>query len=177
MTDAIEENLIVKTQQYLSNNQNEQALLTASDLSSLDPKDAIVWYLKAKVHYMMGEYDEALASCAKSAQIQSQRPEIWLLMGYTLIALNRFEDAKESLEYVYAVQPQDAQACCSLCVLYTILGEQDVASQYFLRSKELDKDITSKILTHFYREALKPSTNIDQTTKDQIKQLLARIRF
>ena len=177
MTDAIEDNLISKTQTYLKNNENEKAKYSAEELSRMDPKDAIVWYMKGKVHYMMEEYDDALASLAKAAQINSRRPEIWLIMGYTLIALRRYDDAKESLEYVHAVQPENAEVSSALCVLFTILDDQQTARQYFEHSRELDKSTTAKILTHFYKEVFKPSAQISQASKDKIKEMLTKVRL
>jgi len=175
MSDSMEDNLIARTQSYLRNRENDKARYSAAELSRIDSKDAIVWYLQAKVHYMMDEYDDSLASLVKAAQIDSRRPEIWLLMGYTLIALRRYEDAKESLEYVHASQPQNAEASSALCVLFTILGERQTAKQYFNHSTELDKKATSKILNHFYNEVFKPSAQLTPQTKEALEQMLAKL--
>jgi len=177
MTNPMEDNLIARTQSYLQSKQVGKAKFSAQELSQMDPKDAIVWYVKAKVHYMMEEFDDALAALAKSAQIDAERPEVWTLMDYTLIALRRYEDAKESLEYVHAVQPENAEISSALCVLFTILGDQTSAKQYFEHSKELNKHTTAKVLTHFYREVFKPSAQISQVSKDKIKEMLSKIRF
>lgn len=177
MTNPMEDNLIARTQSYLQSKQIDKAKFCAEDLSQMDPKDAIVWYVKAKVHYMMDEFDEALAALAKAAQIDSQRPEVWTLMGYTLIALRRYDDAKESLEYVHAIQPDNSEVSSALCVLFTILGDEKTARQYFEHSRELDKQTTSKILTHFYREVFKPSAQISQVSKDKIKEMISKVRL
>ncbi|MFH0927432.1 MAG: tetratricopeptide repeat protein [Candidatus Micrarchaeota archaeon] len=177
MTDDLEDSLIARTQSYLKAKQTDKAKFSAQELSRMDPKDAIVWFVKAKVHYMMEEYDDALSSLAKAAQINSEQPEIWLLMGYTLIALRRYLEAKESLEYVHAMQPEDAEVSSALCVLFTILGDEQTARQYFEHSKELDKSATYKVLAHFYEEVFRPSAQLSPQMKENLEAMLSKIRI
>lgn len=172
MTDELEDEIISKTEGYLDKHETDKAVQSADDLSMIDSKDAIVWYLKGKVHYMMGEYDDALASLAKAATIEAQKPDTWLVMGYTLIALRRYSEAKPSLEYVVAVQPENIEAHAALSILETILGNSNSAQTHLQSAVELNKSTTSKMMDYFYRKYFAESKSVSPQVKQEIESKL-----
>lgn len=172
MTDDLEDNIIAKTEGYLDKHENEKAEEAAADLSRIDQKDAIVWYLKGKVHYMMGEYDDALAALAKAATLESKTPDVWLVMGYTLIALRRYAEAKPSLEYVAAVQPENVEAVCALSILNVILGDSDAAQAHLQKAMELNSSTAKKMMNYFYAKYFSDSRAASPSAKKEIEAKL-----
>ena len=122
MTDDLTDQMITKTEGYVEAREGEQAVESANELAEVDPKDAIVWYLKGKAHYVSGEYDEALAALSKAATLQADKPDIWLAMGYCLIAMRRYSEALPPLEYVKGVEPENVEATAALCILHRLLN-------------------------------------------------------
>ncbi|MFH1306854.1 MAG: tetratricopeptide repeat protein [Candidatus Micrarchaeota archaeon] len=169
MTDERTDHLIAKTECYLEEKKNKKAAQSAKDLTEIDPKDAIVWYVKGKVHYMMDEFDEALSALSRAATIDAERPEIWLVMGYTLVALRRYDEAKQSLEYVVAVQPGHVEANSAMCILSIILGDGSAAKGYFEKAMQLNKKTASKMLNYFYKNFISPSNAVNEKTKEAIE--------
>ena len=172
MTDELEDEIISKTESYLDKHENDKAVKTADDLARVEQKDAIVWYLKGKVHYTMGEYDEALAALAKAATIEAQKPDTWLVMGYTLIALRRYAEAKPSLEYVVAVQPENVEATCALSILNVILGDSASAQAHLQKALELNKSTTKKMMDYFYKKFFLDSKLVSPQEKKEIESKL-----
>lgn len=177
MTNAIEEQMIAKTQGYLNAKKNAEAKVTADELAEVDPKDAIVWYLKGKVHYSLGEYDEALASLSKAASIQNDHPDIWLVMGYTLIAQRRYPEAQQPLEYVKAIRPSGVEATCALGIMHAILGDGEKAKQYVSEALALDKGGASTMLENLYKQFVADSPQIEAGTKELLKNLIEKARL
>lgn len=176
MTDELEDQMIAKTEGYVKARLGEQAIASANALAEVDPKDAIVWYLKGKAHYVAGEYDQALAALSKAATIQADKPEIWLVMGYCLIALRRYAEAQPSLEYVKGVEPNNAEATAALCVLHSILGDGATAKTYFDQGMQISPAATVAMLSHFHEQFFAPSPAVEAATKDAIEKMLEAAR-
>jgi len=172
MASQLADNMIAKAQAYLREHENKKASQTAEDLAEIDPNDAIVWFIKGKVHYMMDEFDDALGSLSKAATLKPERPEIWLVMSYTLIALRRYEETPQYLEYVISIEPQNAQAHAALVVLYTIMQNSQKASEYLQKAKEIDAGTTAKMVKSFYEKFFGPSTALESASKQELLSLI-----
>ncbi|VVB56898.1 Beta-barrel assembly-enhancing protease [uncultured archaeon] len=177
MTNEMEDQMIAKTQGYLDANKTKEAKQTADELVESDPKDAIVWYLQGKVHYAAGEYDEALTALSKAATIQNDHPDIWLVMGYTLIAQRRYEEAQQSLEYVKGVKPSSVEASCALGILHAILGHAPQARQYMQEALALNKGGACAMLENFEKQFVSQSPQIEAGTKELVKNLIDKARL
>jgi tetratricopeptide (TPR) repeat protein len=176
MTTEQEDQLIAKTQGYLDINKTKEAEETAEELAQMDPKDAIVWYLKGKVHYSAGEYDEALSALSKAAQIQNDHPDIWLVIGYTLIAQRRYQEAIQSLEYVKAVRPENVEAYAALGILHSILGNLDESKKNLKEALRIDRHGACVMLENFYKQFIASSPAIEKSTKELVKNLIEKAR-
>ena len=177
MTNEMEDQMIAKTQGYLDANKTKEAQETADALAEADAKDAIVWYLQGKVHYSAGEYDEALSALSRAAQIQSDHPDIWLVMGYTLIAQRRYAEAVQSLEYVKAVKPQGVEAPCALGILHAILGDAAESGKNLQAARALDKNGCAVMLENFERQFISSSPAVTEGTKELVKNLIEKARL
>ncbi len=172
MTDELTDQMIAKTEGYVQANEGKPAVESANELAEVDPKDAIVWYLKGKAHYIAGEYDEALSALSRAASLQADQPDIWLVMGYALIALRRYAEARPSLEYVKGVNPSSVEATAALCALHTILGDGTAAKTYFEQGMQIDKSATVAILMRFNEQFFSASPAVEAGTKKALKDLL-----
>lgn len=177
MTDELTDQMIAKTEGFVQAKKGEQAVESANELAEVDPKDAIVWYLKGKAHYVSGEYDDALAALSKAATLQADKPDIWLVMGYTLIALRRYTEALPSLEYVKGVDANSVEATTALCVLHTILGNASAAKTCFEQGMQINPKGTAFMLAHFYSEFFASSPAVGDESKAEIEKLLEAARL
>ncbi len=172
MTDDLTDQMISKTESYVQAREGEQAVESANELAEVDPKDAIVWYLKGKAHYVSGEYDEALASLSKAATLQADKPDIWLAMGYCLVAMRRYSEALPPLEYVKGVEPENAEATTALCILHTILGNGSAAKTCFEQAMSMDKTAAVYMLNRFNEQFFGGSPVVSPESKEAIVRLL-----
>lgn len=172
MTNPMEENLISRTEQSLDQNKASHALETATELAAIDPKDAIVWYVKGKAHYASDQFDDALVAFSQAASIQNDKPQVWLMLGYTLIALRRYEEALPSLEYVKSVEPQNLEATCALCASHAILGHTAEAKAYAEQARDANKAKAGKILGAFHEDFFSKGAQAEAQTKAMIERML-----
>ena len=177
MTDALEDQIIARTQGYLDARKNREAAESADALARVDSGDAIVWYLKGKVHYMSGEMEEALAALSKAATIQNNSPDVWLLMGYTLIALRRYDESVQYLEYVKSIKPDSMEASAALGIVSAILGDSKKARQSIQDAMALDKAGCVVMLENFNRQFIAGSPAVEKGTKELVKDLIDRARL
>jgi tetratricopeptide (TPR) repeat protein len=177
MTNPLEENLISRTEQSMEQGKGEHALETAEELASIDPKDAIVWYVKGRAHYSAGQFEDALVAFSQAATIKNDIPQVWLLMGYTLIALRRYEESLSSLEYVKSVEPENIEATCALAAVHCILNHASEAKQYVEQARKSNPSAAAKILEGFHDSFFSKSAQVEAPTKAMIERLLHGLKL
>ncbi len=177
MTDELEDQIIAKTQGYLNARKNKEAAESADALARVDPKDAIVWYLKGKVHYISGEHEEALAALSKAASIQNNSPDVWLLMGYTLVALRRYEESVQYLEYAKSLKPDSMEASAALGIVQAVLGKPDEARNRIAEAVALNKAGCVVMLENFNKQFIAKSPAVEKGTKDLVEKLIEKTRL
>lgn len=177
MTNPLEENMVARTQSQIDTNKPAQALETAKDLSEADPKDAIVWHIKGKAHYLADQFEDALSCFSQAATIENARPETWLMMGLTLIALRRYEEAIPSLEYVKGTQPDNVHATIALCAIHTILGHVAEARAYAEQAKKADRKTAVLLLEGFQEDYFAKSNTVDAASKAMAERLLHNLKI
>ncbi len=172
MTNPLEENLIAKAQAAMDANKGAAAVETATELASIDPKDAIVWYVKGRAHYSAGQFDDALVAFSQAATIRNDRLEVWLMIGYTMIALRRYGEALPSLEFVKSTNPESMEATCALCAVHSILGHAAEAKEYADQARKSDSNAASKILEAFFEDFFSKSPQVEASTKAMAERVL-----
>ncbi|MCX8175502.1 MAG: tetratricopeptide repeat protein [Candidatus Micrarchaeota archaeon] len=177
MTDELEDQMIAKTEQFVEEKKGDEAVQEATELAQIDPKDAIVWFVKGKAHYVDLQFEEALACLSKAAQIDRQKPEIWHMMGYVLISLNRLQEAEEALAYVKATQPTNTEAVCALGIVQVMQGKAEEARKNFEVAMALDKSLSISMLEHFHDKYFAISKTTDSRTKAMIERLLETLKI
>jgi superkiller protein 3 len=131
MTDELEDQMIAKTEELTEEKKGNEAVAEATELAQIDPKDAIVWFVKGKAHYVDNQFDEALACYSKALELDKENPQIWHMMGYCLITMNDLPKAEECLSYVKAVQPDNCEAVCALGIAQVMQGKAGDARENF----------------------------------------------
>jgi Flp pilus assembly protein TadD len=172
MTDELEDQMIAKTEELTEEKKGDAAVAEATELAAIDPKDAIVWFVKGKAHYVDNQFDDALSCFSKAAEIDRENPQIWHMMGYALISLNRFSEAEQSLDYVKATQPANAEAVCALGICQAIQNKPSDARQNFETAIALNKSVSLAMLEHFHDKFFGMSKEAQSRTKALIERVL-----
>ncbi len=177
MTDELEDGMIARTEEFTEEKKPDQALEGAKELARIDPKDAIVWFVKGKAHYIDAQFDDALSCFSKAAEIEREKPEIWHMMGYCLISLNRLAEAEQALEYVKASQPTNAEAVCALGICQVMQNKNEEAKRNIDIAVSIDKSTSSAMLDHFNDKFFSVSKEVEQKTKVMIERILETLKL
>jgi len=175
--DELEDQMVVKTQELTEQKKGDEAVAEATELAQLDPKDAIVWFMKGKAHYVDSQFEEALSCFSKAAEIDRENPQIWHMMGYALITLNRLPEAEQALEYVKATQPTNAEAITALAICQVMLLKPDEARRNIELGLALNKSVTHAMLEHFHDKFFSISKETASNTKAIIERILETIKL
>lgn len=177
MTDELEDQMIAKAEELTEEKKGPEAVAEAAELVQLNPKDALVWFVKGKAHYVEGQFEEALSCFSKAAEIDRENPQIWHMMGYALISLNRIDEAAQSLEYVRAMQPENAEAACALGICQVMQNKPADARASFDAAISLDKSISLAMLEHFHDKFFSTSKETASGTKAIIERILETLKI
>jgi Flp pilus assembly protein TadD len=177
MTDELEDQMIAKAEELTEEKKGPEAVAEASELAQIDPKDAIVWFVKGKAHYVDGQFEEALSCFSKAAGIEQENPQIWHMMGYALISLDRLSEAEEALAYVKATQPANAEAVCALGICQVMQNKPAEANKNIDSAFAVDKPITLAMLEHFHDKFFSVSKETQSHTKAMIERIIETLKL
>lgn len=177
MTDELADQMVAKAEELTEEKKGGEAVAEATELTSLDPKDAIVWFVKGKAHYVESQFEDALACFSKAAELDRENPQIWHMMGYALISLNRLPEAEEALEYVKASEPANSEAVCALGICQAMQNKVDDAKKNFDAAISMDKPISMLMLEHFHDKFFGVSKETQPRTKAMIERILETIKL
>ncbi|MEM4348073.1 MAG: tetratricopeptide repeat protein [Candidatus Anstonellaceae archaeon] len=176
MPDELVDEIVARTEELIEEKEGKEAIVEATELSKIDPKDAIVWFVKGKAHYVEKQFDEALASFSKAAEIERENANIWHMIGYSLISLNRWNEAEEALEYVKAIQPENTEAICALALCQVVQGKPEASSNFKI-ALALNKHLAISIIEHFYENFISPSQQVSSSTKALIERAIETLKI
>jgi len=177
MTDELEDQMVAKTEELTEQKKGPEAVAEANELASIDPNDAIVWFVKGKAHYIDNQFEEALACLSKAAEIDKENPQIWHMMGYALISLNRLAEAEQALEYVKAMQPENCEAVCALGICHAMQNKQAEARSNFELGIAMNKPLAIAMMEHFHEKFFSVSKDTAAGTKALIERTLETIKL
>lgn len=177
MTDELEDQMVAKTEELVEEKKGTEAVQEASELAAIDPKDAIVWFVKGKAHYIDEQYEEALSCFSKAAEIDRENPSVWHMMGYALISLNRLAEAEQALEYVKATQPENAEAVCALGICQVMQVNGKAARENFAAALRMNKPVANAMLDHFHDKYFSVSKETESRTKAMIERVLETLKL
>jgi len=177
MPNELEDQMVVKVEALAEQKKGEEAVAEATELAQLDPKDAIVWFMKGKAHYIGGQFEEALACFSKAAEIERENPQIWHMLGYALITLDRLQEAEQALEYVKALQPTNAEAACALGICQIMQNKAPEARKNVEFAISINKPVAISMLEHFHDKFFSVSGEVAASTKARIERLLETMKL
>jgi tetratricopeptide (TPR) repeat protein len=177
MSDELEDSAIAKTEEEIAEKKAAEAVETASELPELKPEDALAWFEKGKALYVADDFEEALACLSKSAEISKEQPETWHVMGYCLIALKRYPEARDALEYVKAVRPANLEAIYALGVAYALIGEPQKAKENMKLAFAIDRKRALAFSDEVYKKLFETSPDVSSYTKSLVERALETIRL
>lgn len=174
MSDEIEDELVSRTAELINEDKNKEALKTADTLEHYKNEDAIVLYTKGIALYENRKFNEALRYLSEAATINRTEKRIWYAIGYTLLALNRIDEARDALKYVISVDDSHVGAHLGLFLIGIIKENQDVAFYHLQKALEIDKKLAKEILKNMYKEFIE-SADIDNDIKKIIYEKFSKI--
>jgi len=177
MTDELEDQMIAKAEGLEAGDKGAEAIAEATELVQIDPKDALVWFVKGKAHYVEREFEEAYASFSKSAEIERENPKVWQMMGYCLLSLNQYSDAEKCLDYVKAAEPANIEAVCALGISQVLQNKPQDARRNFDLALSMNKQTTCNVLEHFYENVFSASKDTSSTAKALLERVLETIKL
>jgi tetratricopeptide (TPR) repeat protein len=177
MTDELEDQMIAKAQVLEGEKKDSEAVAVSEDLVKIDPKDAIVWFVAGKAHYVSGQYEEALSCFSRAAEIEKERPEIWHMMAYALISLRRYPEAEEALQFVADAQPENTEARCILSFVQLISGKAREGAPNFKAAVGEDAALTFQMANHFYEKCISKGEDVSAMTKAMVERTLETLRL
>jgi tetratricopeptide (TPR) repeat protein len=86
-----------------------------------------------------GDYKEADKALSSALILDKDNRDLLLKYGYTLINLNRLDEAKEVYEKIVSLYPDEDLAYSSLANILHKLGDSKKAIEYHKKAIELDK--------------------------------------
>ncbi|MFA6489490.1 MAG: tetratricopeptide repeat protein [Candidatus Micrarchaeia archaeon] len=176
MTNELEDQMVAKTEELTEQKKGEEAVAEATELAQIDPKDAIVWFMKGKAHYVSGQFEDALSCFSKAAEIERENAQIWHMMGYALITLERLPEAEQALEYVKGMQPTNAEAICALGICQVMQNKPVDARKNVELAIALNKPTAMAMLDHFHDKFFSVSQETASGTKAIIERMLETIK-
>ncbi len=176
MPDELADQMIAKTEELVEEKKGPEAVAEATELAAVDPKDAIVWFVKGKAHYVDGQFEESLSCLSKAAELEQENPQIWQMMGYCLISLNRLPEAEEALAYVKATQPENAEAVCALAITQVMQGKAE-ARQNFDAAIAINKPVSISMMEHFHDKFISISKETASSTKAMVERVLETLKL
>ena len=177
MPDELEDQMVAKTEELVEEKKGDEAVVEAKELAEIDPKDAIAWFVKGKAHYIDNQFEDALSCFSKAAELERENPQIWHMMGYALISLNRLPEAEQALDYVKASQPTNAEAVCALGICQVMLNKPQDARTNLEIALSMNKPTAMAMLEHFHDKFFSASKETESRTKATIERTLETMKL
>lgn len=154
-------------QVQMQNRQNADAKASAMRAMALNPKNAAALYALSTFHGRNGELAQSLAYIERALAVEPGRPNYWSNKGYTLLKMERNEDAVRAFETAIRLQPDFANAWINLGEARLKQGQIGSAIQSLRRAIELAPRAVDARL--FLAEAFEQSGQ-DGAAKLQLEQ-------
>ncbi len=110
----------------------QQALEVLDRAKEIRPKDYQVWYNRGNILLQaLNSPQEAFASFKQATQLKEDFYPAWLGQGLSLSALQKYADAKETLNTAKKINPQDPFLWLNLGIVFEELGELENALEAY----------------------------------------------
>ena len=121
----------------IQNRQDNDAKSSALRALALDHKNASALHALSLVYGRSGEFAQSLAYIERALAVETGIPNFWTNKGYTLLKMERLEDAVRAFETAIRLQPDLANAWINLGEARLKQGQIGPAIQILQRAVEL----------------------------------------
>jgi tetratricopeptide (TPR) repeat protein len=125
---------------YLNDDRFEESITAFIQARELAPEEAGSWVDLAKAYAKAGQYAEAASCATRALGIEPGHLDASLLAGYTLLQLDRLDDAARILNQAVTRHPENCLLLCLMGHLQQADGNTAEARYWFQRAAEIDPD-------------------------------------
>lgn len=110
--------------------------------TEMDPTDATLWRLLAafSTRYNVQVEEVGLPAARKAVALNREDPQTLDMLGWTLVLLERFEEAQDALKQALIIDPGFAPAYLHLGILAMQTSDWEVAHGNLVQARDLDAD-------------------------------------
>ncbi len=175
MTNSLEESMISRIELYLSERKMNEAAERADDLVTVGNKDPIAWYEKAKVLYLNDKFDDSIYCLKMGLDIDKTPAELWQLVGYNMLAVQKFSEAVEALEYVKTMQPRNAEAVAALALAYLYAGTLTRFEFNLKYAMDIDRIRAMKVIINFFERGVEKNPSIANEQRESARAAIQNL--
>lgn len=111
--------------------QGRDARLSFETASQVDPNSPSVWRGIGRAALEAGDLKRAELALAKSAKLDATQSQTFLLTGYLMTRLNRFDEALAAFQRAVSLDPADTTSLCMIGYVYEKKGQKEIAQRYY----------------------------------------------
>lgn len=132
---------------YLDIGRTEQALDKLHHLLSDHPRDSYLFFLSARCHYLLDQYDQAIRFCREALELHYFHEECYFLMGIALMENEQLVEAEEALLQTLSLQPEHAEALAAYGYLMLKTGHEEKACRLLQEALRLEPE--NSVVLHY----------------------------
>ena len=114
-----------------------KAIVALNQLIEKAPKNIELLMMRGEAYLHLEQFEFGLIDFAKVVELDNANKVALVNFGVALIRCNRQPDAKETLEYLLDIDPNNFDALINLCNVYQTLGRSDDSLRCAMRAIEL----------------------------------------
>lgn len=125
---------------YLDMGRAEQAREKLHKLLADYPEDGQLFFLLARCHYLLDNYDEAIQQCHEALRLDFSRESCYFLLGITYLEGEKFVEAEQAFLEALSIDPQNAEAMSAYAYLMLKTGHEEKAHRLMEEALRLDAE-------------------------------------
>jgi tetratricopeptide (TPR) repeat protein len=120
----------------------QAALASYLRATEMAPTEVAVWRALAafSAQYNMQLEDVGLPAAQTAVELSGEDPLALDVLGWTLVLLERYDEARDTLEHALSLDPQLPQAHLHLGIVALQTDDWETAKEYFQQARDLDPD-------------------------------------
>ncbi len=132
-----EQELLVEAKAYLAKGENSSAEITLKNIIKKDPQQGEARYLLGRMYFQQSSFLNAEKELIKAISAQFLKPEAFILLAKTQLALNKFDDLLELLEEQEFQHDNNIIAKVLMAQAYLAKGKLTQATEKITQAQQL----------------------------------------